>query len=357
MAEKILKTKTTRDSNFELLRLVCMFFILVLHVNNDGGLGIIGRSIPGTIFEGFCIVAVNCFVLISGYFSIKVSWRSFLRFFVFCFSYTFAFAVLHSIYNQEIQYKRILLSFFTFSHSPYWFVNVYFGLYVLSPALNKIIDNLSKRDFIICLLILTFVNIYLGFYSQNARFNIDGYNIMNFIYLYFIGRYIKLYNVKHCKFMGWVFPYCVYAISSLIIAITILICTKYGIKSSYVLGVNSLNYNNPLVIISSISLFIIFKNIKLQSNIINWMAESALAIFLIHVELPYGRFFQYLNRHYGNRWYIGIIYFFMVCFVFIVSIIIDKIRMLITDPIEKKLNEINIEKYFVKFIDIINSKM
>jgi hypothetical protein len=156
---------------------------------------------------------------------------------------------------------------------------------------------------------------------------------------------------------GVILPIVIYIISSLIIAITILICTKYGIKGCYVLGLNSLNYNSPLVIISSLSLFVIFKNIKLQSSIVNWMAKSSLAIFLIHGALPYGKFFQYLNQCYGNRWYIGIIYFFIVCLVFIVSILVDKIRMFITNPIEGKLNEINIEKYVEKIIDIINNKI
>jgi surface polysaccharide O-acyltransferase-like enzyme len=215
VAENVLETKTVRESNFELLRLVCMFFILVLHMNNGGlfkDLGDIGQSIPSTVFESFCIVAVNCFVLISGYFGIKINWKNFVHLYVFCFSYTFCFAVLASLYHNEIHFKRIILSFFTFSHSPYWFVNVYFGLYLLSPILNSLIKNLAKNDFVICLVILTVVNVYLGFYSSNARFNENGYNIMNFIYLYFIGRYINLYSDKR----RGVIPLAIYITSSLI---------------------------------------------------------------------------------------------------------------------------------------------
>jgi hypothetical protein len=123
-----------------------------------------------------------------------------------------------------------------------------------------------------------------------------------------------------------------------------LITTKYRIRSRYVLGLNSLNYNNPVVIISSISLFIVFRNLKLQSKIVNWLASSALAIFLIHSALPYGKLFQYLHSNYGNKWYSGIIYFFVVCIVFIISILIDKVRMLITNPIERKISKVNINK-------------
>lgn len=341
-----------RQSNFELLRLVSMFFILILHINNDNGLGIIGHSIPATAFEGFCIVAVNCFVLISGYFSIKVSWKSFLRLFILGFTYTFAFAVFYSIYNQEIQYKRIILSFFTFSHSPYWFVNVYFGLYLLSPLLNKLTNALSKKDFIVYLAILTFINVYMGFFSKNEKFNDSGYNIMNFIYLYFIGRYINIYcNESHHnkKSKYWV----IYICCSLIIAGTILVTHKFGIRGIYVLGLNSLNYNSPLVLISSIALFMCFKNIQIKNKTINWFASSALAIYLIHGGLPYGKLFQYLGAHYGNQWFSGIIYFTIASIVFIVCIMIDKIRMLVTNPIEKQLGKIPVEKYIKMILDKI----
>jgi hypothetical protein len=59
MIENILETKAERESNFELLRLVCMFFILILHVNNGGlfkDLGDIGQSIPATVFESFALL-------------------------------------------------------------------------------------------------------------------------------------------------------------------------------------------------------------------------------------------------------------------------------------------------------------
>jgi hypothetical protein len=146
----------------------------------------------------------------------------------------------------------------------------------------------------------------------------------------------------------------IYTISSLIITATIVITYKYGIRARYVLAFNSLNYNSPLVIISSISLFMLFRNINIQNKIINWMATSALSIFLIHAGLPYGKLFQYLNQNYGNRWYSGIIYFSTVCLVFTISILIDKIRMFITNPIEKGLTKINIEKYVKIIIEKIN---
>jgi hypothetical protein len=181
-----------RESNFELLRLVCMGFILILHA--VGALEILGISVPGTIFYAFSLCAVNCFVLVSGYFGITVKWKGFVHLFLFCFFYTFCSAILSSVFHHELYLKRLFLSLFVFSRSPAWFINVYFALYMLSPILNKMTEGLAKRDFLIFLVVLTFVNVYMGFYCKNSRINQDGYNIMHFIYMYFIGKYIHAWT-------------------------------------------------------------------------------------------------------------------------------------------------------------------
>jgi hypothetical protein len=317
-----------------------MFYILFLHVFG-GALDIIGISISATIFESFFVVAVNCFVLISGYFSIKANWKSFIHLYIFCVSYYLFFGIIDSlnIINPRpfglIELKRIVLSFFPFTHSGNWFLQVYFCLFLLSPILNQLSDSFNKYKFILCLLILTVINIWLGFYAtnpmpNNSNPNTNGYNIMNFIYLYFIGRYVFLY-ISEYKIKKYLL---IYITISLILSGLILLDTKLKINDWYVLKLNSLDYNNPLIVLSSISLFLVFKKIKFQSKKINWLAKSSLAIFIIHTSIPYGNIFQYLNNKYGLHWYIGLLYFITVVTIFFGCLFIDKIRMLITDPIE-----------------------
>ena len=70
-----------RSSNIELLRCICMFLIIYLHILIHGVNGEFARFnnqdvLPTTLLESFssifCMVAVNVFVTISGYFGIKV---------------------------------------------------------------------------------------------------------------------------------------------------------------------------------------------------------------------------------------------------------------------------------------------
>ena len=73
--------KSKRQANFELLRIVAMLMIIVLHYLNKGEL-LTAYTTDRTVInyaahliEAFCIVAVNCYVLLSGYFLVESAWR------------------------------------------------------------------------------------------------------------------------------------------------------------------------------------------------------------------------------------------------------------------------------------------
>lgn len=76
-------TKTAgRQGNIELLRILCMFFVMLFHFN----LNVILRNEETShelnyfalFVNSLVVVAVNTFVLISGYFSIKLKTKSIL---------------------------------------------------------------------------------------------------------------------------------------------------------------------------------------------------------------------------------------------------------------------------------------
>jgi surface polysaccharide O-acyltransferase-like enzyme len=81
-----------RQSNFELLRIIAMFMVLILHADFQA-LGapdkaeLIKFPLAATIkviFEMACIVAVNVFVLISGWFGIRPSVKGISKFIFQC---------------------------------------------------------------------------------------------------------------------------------------------------------------------------------------------------------------------------------------------------------------------------------
>ena len=80
--------KVERLSNIELLRILAMLFVVLHHIVCHGmklyepPVTFIERT--AIVFDAFLVVGVNLFVLISGYFSIKLSWKSFLNLALIC---------------------------------------------------------------------------------------------------------------------------------------------------------------------------------------------------------------------------------------------------------------------------------
>lgn len=67
-----------RASNIELLRIVLILMIIILHYLNGGMGGLLlhvrensTNYYLGHLLESFCIIAVNVFILITGYFSVN----------------------------------------------------------------------------------------------------------------------------------------------------------------------------------------------------------------------------------------------------------------------------------------------
>ena len=66
--------KAGRQANYELLRIIAMWMVITLHyLNHTGMLPAAGEDMvlsraAALLIESFCIIAVNLYVMISGYF-------------------------------------------------------------------------------------------------------------------------------------------------------------------------------------------------------------------------------------------------------------------------------------------------
>ncbi len=274
-----------RTSNFELLRLILMLLIVIHHCIVVG-LGLEGLSpkydceiiakredIPLLfLINSFCIVAVNVFILLSGYFGIKVRPQKVLSLLFAIFFYTVLFTTLPLIFQNDI--KQGLIKLEPFANQPnYWFMREYFILMLFSPLVNDAIQNYSKRSILLFLSGLIFISCYLGF-ANGCSVNQNGYNFVNFILLYTIGGYIRRFPIifsKRIIFGG------TYVALSLITAFMCIFCYSRGANG---MAWKLTYYNNPLVIMASLALFLFFHSIKLQSIHINNIAKSSLSIYL-----------------------------------------------------------------------------
>ena len=174
----------------------------------------------------------------------------------------------------------------------------------------------------------------------------NGYGIIWFICLYLIGAYINLYIPKDKKKNKYLLCYLTIAIILFIIVITIQnIASKIGIKDY---SLKMLSYNNFLVLIESVALFLYFMNVEVKNNIIGkitlYIAPLTFSVYLIH-EQPVLRTILYtkiLNIPilYNNP-YALIIMIISIILIFAICISIESIRVKIVKFFRsnKKQNE------------------
>ena len=312
-----------RQSNFELLRIVSMFAILLSHILIHGFKEIdnfnqTDNYIWHQLINSFLMIHVNLFLLISGYWGIKLKWSSFYNLLKKCFFYSVLIYLVWALYNgNAISLHDILVrASFIYKKNPWWFVYVYIQLCALSPVLNIVINNISQKQYIKILCLLLFFNCIIGGLLK-SDFNPNGFTVHHFILMYFIGGYLRRYDV----FQSLSFKK---------------LLVMYGITSliTFCIGQMSIRlwsgYVNPFVIMGAVFVFVVFKRIKVQSRMINRIAASAFSVYLIHDE---DTIMRSLMSNIGN-----VIYSYTDCFfvyfpiliiialaIFVMSVLLDKV--------------------------------
>lgn len=324
-----------RSSNFELLRLLLMFLIVLHHGIIFGiGLGnfsstlneklLVGEdTIPYyAVINALCIVGVNCFVLLSGFFAIKPNVEKFkLLVFQILFYTLFLTAVPQLIIGN---YSNFFNSLRIFSNSGYWFFVDYMILMILAPVLNLSFLYLNKRENRIIMYLLLFVSIYLGFFFEHPV-NKNGYTVFQFITLYHVGRYLQTYDVTWSKIK------CI-ILYSVPCVITGLLMNYYITSGNIDFAWHTMHYNSPLIILASISLLLLFKNVKLKSRFINNIAKSSFSIYLIQNSavvstLYYGIIKKIISIGYNDIILIVVTLAVLSIIIIMISIILDQLRL------------------------------
>ncbi|MCQ4913693.1 acyltransferase family protein [Bacteroides nordii] len=322
-----------RQSNIELLCIIAMFMILLFHANffslgTPSAANLSSDTIPTFIRflgQSFCVGAVNTFVLISGWFGIKTTWKGLANLLFQCFFImvlVYAACIGLGITSFSIEGIKACLMLTT----DFWFIKAYIGLFLLSPFLNAYIEKTSNRQLISFLVVFYIFQTIYGWVVNAAEFIQGGYSTFSFVGLYVLARTCRINSEKLSKYKG-----SFYGFAYLILIILIALIAIFGIytgKSAFCSMMYA--YSNPLVIASSMLLVYWFSTFSIQSKIINWVAASSLTVYLIHMH-------YYVKNLYRDEitdlWtsyshLTAILLIIVLCIgVFVLSVLVDKIRI------------------------------
>ncbi|MDE7389273.1 MAG: acyltransferase [Muribaculaceae bacterium] len=327
-------TKGPRQSNFELLRIVAMFMVLIVHADflslgrptYDEYINTPMSSICRVFFETFAIICVNVFVLISGWFTIKSTLKGACNFLFQCsfiIIAVYCIGQLGGLYHPRMS-EWIFIGIF-YDYGFYWFIRAYLILYILAPILNYFVNNAPKRTIIFVLLSffsIQSIGIIQLFSAPNFRY---GYSPLSFVGLYLLAQTIRLHYPNYRIRTAY-----------------ILFFGSFGLNTAYFLIVNFcslwdpidfLAYSNPLVILQAVGLLMIFNRIHIRPNkFINWISASSFAVYLVHTNPAIIDYFKSsVLEIYNNTNSVEclVCIFGVLCAVFAASVLIDQPRKFI----------------------------
>ncbi len=291
-----------RQSNYELMRIVSMLFIVIYHIIIHGNLYFHTNGILNLILTFIlCItlVHVNSFILLTGFYNYdkQFSLKKFLKTFNASWFYQIFFIIVVLFLGLDlIKNNYELINSISPLNRSYWFVTCYLALYILSPYLNRLIANLNQKEHRNLLIILLLLFSVIPFITHNSLIDNNGFTVVQFCLLYFIGAYLGKYpireNIHFKNYSKNKFQLVMFSIFALCVILNFCSVELYHYffdlnKQVTVDLANTLleilwTYSVPLVILSSIFYFLWFGTFSIKNKFINLIGSLTLGVYLIH---------------------------------------------------------------------------
>lgn len=339
-----------RCSNFELLRIIAMFLVLIIHADIYS-LGFptiedINNAPSATILRFFiqslAAPCVNLFILISGYFRIKLTYKKILSFVFLVLFWRIIVVILYEAYhfissNSCLNWEAVLFNCVPIVND--WFVESYLVLMVFAPMLNSFIEIVSESQLCKTIFVIIILQICCNWIEPMIEEFDNGYSALSFFSLYILGAAIQKSKNK----LGLVLRHPFVSYVGLILLSTIFVLTCLWVNPSndtYLYGLMNrwCAYNGLFTMASSICLFVFFMKLRIKSQLINFIAASAFSVYLFHMNPLLRQSYRNICRAIFNN-YSGLQYLAMIgCLIvgiFSLSVVFDQIRKCIWGYIEK----------------------
>ena len=334
----------------DLLRFLSMFGIVGLHVMNQGG---IQNNLNIHSYKYYLVLlliiffytSVDLFGLLSGYLNIKKKNNNNKRIIellcimvFYCFTIPSVFYLFNLFNIRGLETTELFKNFFPILYGGYWYIICYTFLFFMIPYLNKFLYKLEKKEYKkLLILIFVLLSIIPNIFGLVDFFRINnGYSPFWLIYLYMVGGYIKIYlnDYKDNKRSIKIIFLCLmlsFVLNSLVKN------TSYLVLGYIIKGDWFINYISPFIIIFSINLILIFKNIKIKnskllSKFIGYLSAASFSIYIIHsnkviYDYVLGNRFVFLGNFNGFIIITGVL--LVILSIYLICMFIDIFRKLI----------------------------
>lgn len=334
-----------RQSNFELLRIICMIFIIAHHYACHGGV-YYSISEGNTLYTASMLmtlgkVGVDIFVLITGYFMVESTFKITrivkLELAVLFYSIAWFIIAVNILKIETVSYLSVrdaILPSLVNKSSLYWFVPCYMGLQLLSPFINRLIAVINQKQFQLLLSIFGFFTCIVPSVLQSKPWY-DGIMFL-FVLLYLVGAYINKYGIHILKMNK--ITMCGLAIVLYLLMNFVTVSIKQDMTLYETYGINADNIwsgNSVLTIMISILIFCYFMKLNIKrSKVINCISSTTLGIYLIHDNIYFRSYFWKNIFHTENYYYSDMLWLHaIICIgcIFVICSTIEFVRSRVFD--------------------------
>ena len=188
--------KTSRSSNLELLRILCMLLIIGDHLTGQGGIA--DYSSFSSSFA-FCLIgcgsriACSIFILIGGWFLCEQSYKARrpLALWLSLWLYTVPVTLLCKLGGLDVSWGSLRWAVFPASTRQLWFISDYLLLLLCVPLLNRALRGLSRAAHRGILLVLALPLVaYPTLFGENGPVSDTAWM---FLYEYLLVAYLRRY--------------------------------------------------------------------------------------------------------------------------------------------------------------------
>ena len=288
-----------RIYGIDLLRIIVMFFVVVLHICNQSGIEktptAISQQSVYCLYKTLTCIAVNVFAIISGYVGYDKSQLKISKLIELWITVVFYGIVISAVLmfdrSQTVRIADIIKAALPVTLKQYWYFSAYVGLFFLMPLINSLVQHLSACRFfqtaVATICIFSLYGIISVFFSDPFVMN-GGYSLFWLAILYYLGAGINRFNITP-------------KVSQKRLAVLALIIWLVNASSLLILrfvgSVTSINlisamaeylfhaYVSPAVMTLSLAVFFLFANLKdipISKNILLACSSSAFSVYLIH---------------------------------------------------------------------------
>lgn len=317
---KNIEQTVERNYGLDLVRTLAISLVLLIHAisfSPAGYLSIIDGPFDyiRMFIHRICYTCVPLFVILSGYLNrhkedpLKLYKKSGPRLVITYFFWEILITVLNVLCWGEDFSKLTIIKLFSYKvdSGRSWYMNMYFGLFLLMPFINRCWNTLdkSKKKIALCVLFLiSFVSKWI-FSVSSTVLGDDGNIILisnyyygcAFVFYYLVGAYIADFHIQMRKLKCFLGLFVVVALHTLYYFVR-----GWGMCFQDIPNATAFWYDNPILVVEAILLFLLAYDLKISGlckNIVSNISKQSFDMYLcsyIFDTIIYHRLFAMYNK-------------------------------------------------------------